>query len=398
MTAAAAPLRIRRPPSRSTPDIRVWAVNGTKWALLSSPGERSRSPCSRLASTTMERPSGVSSARLESCAASASSAGPQFSTGMNSAAWRLPRVMVPVLSSRRVFTSPAASTARPDIASTLCCTRRSMPAMPMADSRAPMVVGIRQTSSATRTITDCSDAGVGRERLQGRRGGQEHDRQAGQQDVERDLVGRLLPAGPLDQRDHPVDEALARLRGDHDDDPVREHLGAPGDRAPVATRLADDRGRLTGDGRLVDAGDALDHIAVAGDRLAGGHGDPVAEPQRGGRHVLAPAAGEQSVCGGLGLGPTQGGRLRLAPTFGHGLGEVGEDDGQPEPDDDGPGEAARVRDRRDRGVHGADLDDEHDRVAHHHPRVELAQGVRQRGDQHPRVEQTPRHPGGRRGR
>ena len=60
---------------------------------------------------------------------------------------------MPVLSSRRVVTSPAASTARPDIANTLCCTRRSIPAMPMADSRAPIVVGTRQTSSATNTVT-----------------------------------------------------------------------------------------------------------------------------------------------------------------------------------------------------------------------------------------------------
>ena len=31
-----------------------------------------------------------------------------------------------------------------------------MPAIPMAESSAPMVVGIRQTSSATSTISDCS--------------------------------------------------------------------------------------------------------------------------------------------------------------------------------------------------------------------------------------------------
>jgi hypothetical protein len=49
--------------------------------------------------------------------------------------------------------SPAASTARPDMARTLCWTIRSMPAMPMADSRAPMVVGIRQTSRAMSTTT-----------------------------------------------------------------------------------------------------------------------------------------------------------------------------------------------------------------------------------------------------
>ncbi len=67
---------------------------------------------------------------------------------------RLPRVMVPVLSSSSVCTSPAASTARPLMARTLRCTRRSMPAMPMAESRAPMVVGIRHTSSDTRMTTE----------------------------------------------------------------------------------------------------------------------------------------------------------------------------------------------------------------------------------------------------
>ena len=75
---------------------------------------------------------------------------------MNSAAWREPNVIVPVLSSSSVVTSPAASTARPDMASTLRCTSRSMPAMPIADSRPPIVVGIRHTSSATSTMTVCS--------------------------------------------------------------------------------------------------------------------------------------------------------------------------------------------------------------------------------------------------
>ena len=64
-------------------------------------------------------------------------------------------VIVPVLSSSSVFTSPAASTARPDMASTLRCTSRSMPAMPIADSRAPIVVGISATSSATRITSVC---------------------------------------------------------------------------------------------------------------------------------------------------------------------------------------------------------------------------------------------------
>ncbi len=106
-----------------------------------------------LASATMLRPSGVSSASDERSAASASSSLATPSAGMKSVAMRLPRVIVPVLSRRTTSTSPAASTARPERAITLCRMRRSMPAIPMAGRRPPMVVGMRQTRSATRTGT-----------------------------------------------------------------------------------------------------------------------------------------------------------------------------------------------------------------------------------------------------
>ena len=103
----------------------------------------------------MLRPSGVWSARLDSRAAAASSAIGTPGAGISAVARRLPKVIVPVLSSSRVSTSPAASTARPDVASTLRCTSRSIPAMPMAESSAPIVVGMRQTSSAVSTTSDC---------------------------------------------------------------------------------------------------------------------------------------------------------------------------------------------------------------------------------------------------
>ena len=134
------------------PDMRVWAVNGTITAPAASGAVR---PKAVVASSTIERPSGVSSATEESNAALATSCTSTSWTGMNSAAWREPKVMVPVLSSSSVDTSPAASTARPDIASTLRWTRRSMPAMPIAESSPPMVVGIRHTSRAISTIIDC---------------------------------------------------------------------------------------------------------------------------------------------------------------------------------------------------------------------------------------------------
>ena len=67
---------------------------------------------------------------------------------------RLPSVIVPVLSSRSVSTSPAASIARPLIATTFLRSSRSMPAMPIAESSPPIVVGIRHTSSATSAVAD----------------------------------------------------------------------------------------------------------------------------------------------------------------------------------------------------------------------------------------------------
>ncbi len=100
MTAPAAPLRTCRS-STSTPLIRVCAVNSTNVACGNSPVCRSRSPYPFFASTTIDRPSGVSSARLDSCAASASSVSVTPSTGMKSAACRLPSVIVPVLSSSK---------------------------------------------------------------------------------------------------------------------------------------------------------------------------------------------------------------------------------------------------------------------------------------------------------
>ena len=106
------------------------------------------------AKARMERPSGVSSASEASTAASATSRSVTPGAGTKAAAWRLPSVMVPVLSSSSTSTSPAASTARPEVASTLKRTSRSMPAMPMAESRPPIVVGIRVISSAASTGTE----------------------------------------------------------------------------------------------------------------------------------------------------------------------------------------------------------------------------------------------------
>ncbi len=311
------------------PLIRVCAVNGTKVAPNGAMS-RPRMPYCSFASTTMERPSGVSSDREDSCAASASSCSLTPDTGMNSAAWRLPSVIVPVLSSSSVSTSPAASTARPDLARTLNRISRSMPAMPMADSSAPMVVGMSVTNSATRMTTDTWPARISREERD--RGGGEHedDRQPDQQDVEGNLVRRLLPAGALHQGDHAVDEGRALGSGDPHRDHVRQHPGAAGHGRAVTAALADHRGGLAGDGGLVDRGDALDRPRR---RWGSGRPPPPAPGRRpSGRRrdvVPDPVRAAQPLGRRLCARPAQGRGLRLAAALRHGLREVGEQHGDP---------------------------------------------------------------------
>ncbi len=164
--ASTAPLRTTVPSVRMTPLVRDSAENGTRVAtegvaaaadfegaaLTPEPETAaSRSESRALASSTTDRPSGVSSSSEVSSAASRTSRSATPGSATMRDARRLPKVIVPVLSRSSTSTSPAASTALPLIARTLKRATRSMPAMPMAESRPPMVVGMRHTSRATRT-------------------------------------------------------------------------------------------------------------------------------------------------------------------------------------------------------------------------------------------------------
>ena len=281
---------------------------------------RPRMPYFSLASTTMERPSGVSSASEASWAASASSCSLTPRRGLNSVAWRLPSVMVPVLSSSSVSTSPAASTARPDMASTL--KRTETVHAGDADGRQQRADGGGDQRDEQRHQHDDGDGaarvgGVARDR---RRGEHEDDREPDEQDVERDLVGRLLPLGALDQPDHAVEEGGAGRRGDAHADPVGQHLRAAGHGRAVAAGFADDGGQLAGDGGLVDGGDALDHLTVGGDEVAGLDQHDVTDLQAGAGDELevlrvgrSQAAWPASPCAGAAAsrpGPCRGPRRR----------------------------------------------------------------------------------------
>ncbi len=225
------------------------------------------------------------------------------------------------------------------------------------------------------------------ERLQADAHDEKDDRERRQEDVERDLVGGLLALGALDEGDHPVEEALARVRAHPHPDPVREHGRAAGDGGSVAAGFADDRRGLAGDDRFVDGGGALDHLAVAGDDLARHDDDDVALAQGLGRHLLGDPAGRGlAVRERLRPRLAQGVGLGLAAAFGERLGEVREDDREPEPERDLDHEADRFAVRLGaehlhRGDERADLRDEHHGVADHVPWVELLEAGQEGRDQ-----------------
>ena len=177
------------------------------------------------------------------------------------------------------------------------------------------------------------------------------------------------------------------------DDAVRQHRGAAGDRGAVAAGLPDDGCGLASDRRFIHRRNAFHDIPVAGDGLAGfDDNDVTLLQQRCGDFFLTARSAwrptdEATGHGGC-LRATQGLGLRLAAALGDSLGEIGENDCQPEPYHDQPGEPGRVDEREHGAPCRADLDDEHDRIAPQRARVELAQRVGQRAQEHLGVEQT----------
>ena len=228
--------------------------------------------------------------------------------------------------------------------------------------------------------------GVDGERLQAGDREEEDDREASQEDRQRDLVRRLLPVGAFDERDHPVEEGLARSGRDAHHDPVGKHLGAAGDSRAVPARLADDRRGLSRDGRLVDRCDAFDDITIRRDHLARVHDALVTDVEEARGHLLDATVGKSAVGDGLAAGLAQRRGLGLAAALRHRLGEVREEHCGPEEERHQEREDVLARrrlpevaDEEDRRVDAADLDHEHHRVAEHHPRVELAEAVLDRG-------------------
>jgi len=88
-----------------------------------------------------------------------------------------------------------------------------------------------------------------------------------------------LPFGALDQSNHPVQKCLPGIRGDPDFDDIGKDTSATGDGGPVAACFANDGRRFTGNRRLVDRRNSLDHFSIARNEISGRNQNHVAATQ-----------------------------------------------------------------------------------------------------------------------
>ena len=190
-------------------------------------------------------------------------------------------------------------------------------------------------------------------------------------------------------RSAPSTSAIMRSRkvepgrgGDAHLDPVGEHLRAAGDGRAVAAGLADDRRGFAGDRRLVDRGDALDHLAVGGIRSPASTSTTSPALRLGRRHELVVlacrrgrAAWPRSRCACSRSAsacalprPSATASAKLANSTVNQSQRMiwNEKPRLPPPVDE-------VADEQDRGQQRHHLDHEHHRVLDHDARVELGE-------------------------
>ena len=116
-----------------------------------------------------------------------------------------------------------------------------------------------------------------------------------------------------------------------DDDLVGEDAGAAGDSSAISTGLADHGRGLAGDRGLVDRRDAFDDLAVGREQDSRPDNDEVAGDAKPlGTSTIEPSSTRfgQRLCR---VCLAERGRLCFAAAFRHGLGEVREEHGEPEP-------------------------------------------------------------------
>ena len=168
---------------------------------------------------------------------------------------------------------------------------------------------------------------------------------------------------------------------------TRTTIRSESTRVPPVTALrsppdfANHRRRFAGDRRLVDRRRAFEHLAVGGHELAGLDDEAVALAQAAAGHALFAFRRHAEARVRIRFRAAQGLGLRLSAALGHGLGEVREQHGEPQPRGDREVEAGvrpvtdEVAHQKDRRRQRADLDDEHDGIARLPARIELLERI-----------------------
>src|ERR1039458_9857910 len=163
-------------------------------------------------------------------------------------------------------------------------------------------------------------------------------------------------------------------------DLVREHARSAGNRGAIATRLADDRGRLASDCGLVYRGDAIDNFSIRRHEFSRGYQNYVSGTQLRTLHLLRAVTLHDAVRDGLCTRLPKCVGLRFAATLGHGFGKVGEQHGEPQPQCDLQIKAKilGIAEQQNGGEHTANFHDEHDRVTHHVTWIQLDKRIQDR--------------------
>jgi len=204
-----------------------------------------------------------------------------------------------------------------------------MPAMPIADNSAPIVVGIRADQQRDQVCDIDTGVEIGRHGRHRRDDDDKDQSQYGEQDGEGNFIGGLLSFRPFHQPNHAIEEAFPRVGDRADEQPVRDQLGASRYRGEyVGAGLLHDGRRLPRDGGFIDIGRTLDHLAVGRDKLRLVHPENIPLPDSGRGRQLELPCGLDAFRREFRLRPTQRGGLCFASAFGKRLRSVCEPHGQ----------------------------------------------------------------------
>ena len=198
-----------------------------------------------------------------------------------------------------------------------------------------------------------------------------------EQDVQRDFVRRLLPLCAFHQGDHAIEKCFTRVRRDLHPDLIGEHARASRDRRAIASRFANHRRGFAGDRRLVHRSDAFENLAIGRNQFARRDQAQIAGAQLRTGNFFDLAIRLEAVRDGFRPRLAQRVGLRFAATFRHGLRKVREQHSEPQPERDLQVELERTarRGTAARRDDAADLDHEHDRIAHHLARIQFDERI-----------------------